>query len=273
MVFFLFILDTFQSASAIYMVYYYTVKNYGNPDALAFGIWPYGFTPLGTALAAFVTQLYLGLRIWRLTSNKFLFAVVVILAIPSFIVGAILSTRAIDIGVISELERLTPLVIAWLSLQVITDAFISITLVSIFVRWKGGFRKTDSILNRLIRGAIQTGVLAGIFAICDLISFFALPHMYLYDMFALPIGRIYTNTLMDTLLTRQRIDAGMAHSSATLTQTGPISWLPADESSATITDALHTIQFKTVKATSDCSPDDRVKGKVASWGSTSETMC
>ncbi|KAG9312382.1 hypothetical protein JVU11DRAFT_6759 [Chiua virens] len=266
MVLFLFVLDTFQSISAIYMAYYYTVKNYCNPDALAFGIWPYGFTPLGTALAAFVTQIYLGFRIWRLAGNKLLSAVVPILAIPSLVMGVTVGIQAIVIGVIAKMERLTPLVTAWLSLQVITDAYITITLVIIFVRWRGGFRKTDTILNRLIRGAIQTGLLAGIFSICDLAAFVALPRMYLYSTFAIPIGRIYTNTLMDTLLTRQRIRADMVSTYEMNRVTAPIAWLPAD------TNALHTIQLKTIEETSECSPDDREEGKVVPWGSACETM-
>lgn len=67
------------------------------------------------------------------------------------------------------------------------------TLIVIFSHSRTGFRKTDTILNRLIRGAIQTGLFAGIFSIGDLITFIAVPSTNLYGMFAIPIGRIYTN--------------------------------------------------------------------------------
>ena len=101
--------------------------------------------------------------------------------------------------------------IAWLFTQVIVDAFITstpvysnlqregadlqspATLVIVFSRSRTGFRKTDTVLNRLIRGAIQTGLFAGIFSMADLITFVVLPNMNLYGMFAIPIGRIYTN--------------------------------------------------------------------------------
>ena len=49
------------------------------------------------------------------------------------------------------------------------------------------------MLNRLIRGAIQTGLFAGIFSIGDLITFTRWPQTNFYGMFAIPIGRIYTN--------------------------------------------------------------------------------
>lgn len=44
-----------------------------------------------------------------------------------------------------------------------------------------------------MRGAIQTGLFAGIFSIADLATFLTLPETNLYGMFAIPIGRIYTN--------------------------------------------------------------------------------
>jgi hypothetical protein len=96
-------------------------------------------------------------------------------------------------------------------MQVVVDAFITsmfmyfnlratkvlirspVTLVIVFSRSRTGFRKTDSVLKRLIRGAIQTGLFAGIFSMADLITFIVLPNTELYAMFTIPIGRIYTN--------------------------------------------------------------------------------
>jgi hypothetical protein len=100
------------------------------------------------------------------------------------------------------------------------------TLITILTLSRTGFRKTDTVLNRLIRGAIQTGLFAGIFSLGDLITFVRLPTTNLYGMFAIPIGRIYTNvsvvgamraainkrlkTLLDTLLSREELKAQMA---------------------------------------------------------------
>jgi hypothetical protein len=68
-----------------------------------------------------------------------------------------------------------------------------VTLIIIFSRSRTGFRKTDTVLNRLIRGAIQTGLFTGIFSMADLITFVVLPNTNVYVMFAIPLGRIYTN--------------------------------------------------------------------------------
>ena len=95
-------------------------------------------------------------------------------------------------------------------MQVVVDTFITstplypiphqsvnlqspVTLIVIFSRSRTGFRKTDTIINRFIRGAIQTSLLSSIFSLCNLITFILFPDMNFYAMFAFPVGRIYTN--------------------------------------------------------------------------------
>lgn len=63
----------------------------------------------------------------------------------------------------------------------------------IFSRSRTGFHKTDTILNRLIRCAVQTGLFSGFFSLGNLITFVIFPDTDLYVMFAIPLGRIYTN--------------------------------------------------------------------------------
>lgn len=73
------------------------------------------------------------------------------------------------------------------------DLHRTVTLTVLLLRAKTGYAKTDSVLNRLIRGAIQTGLFAGLFSIGVFVSFLRVPTTNLYAMFAIPIGRIYTN--------------------------------------------------------------------------------
>ncbi|KAH7921677.1 hypothetical protein BV22DRAFT_1132059 [Leucogyrophana mollusca] len=225
MVLFLFILDTIHSATSIYMAWIYCVENYGNPTALTIAVWPYTFTPIATALAALVTQVFLGYRILRLSNSKVLFGVVILLAIPSFALGMACGIKAWIIKVLVELPKINNIVTAWLAMQVGCDAFITATLTIILSRSRTGFRKTDTVLNRLIRGAIQTGLFAGIFSLGDLVSFLSWPDTNLYGMFAVPIGRIYTNTLLDTLLTRTELKNKMA---GTYDVGSSIGWAPAE---------------------------------------------
>lgn len=155
------------------------------------------------------------LRILRLTGSWILFGIVIAVSVPSAILGIACGTRAWIIKVyvysesalrspsvsqiisplfrMSELPKLNGLVTAWLALQSAVDIYITLVLSIVLWRSKTGFRRTDSVLNSLIRGSIQTGLFATIFSLGDLITFLKAPLTNFYGMFAFPIGRIYTN--------------------------------------------------------------------------------
>ncbi|KAI6110210.1 hypothetical protein EDD16DRAFT_1251803 [Pisolithus croceorrhizus] len=210
MVLFLFFLDTFHSMAAIYMAWVYMVTNYANPAALQYAAWPYPFTPIGTAAAAFV-----------------LFGIIIAMALPTFALGVACGVKAWIIHVIADMPHINKLATAWLTMQVAVDIFITGTLSIILARAKTGWSATDTVLRRLIRGAIQTGLFASIFSLGDLISFLALPTTNFYGMFAIPIGRIYSNTLLDTLLVREKLKSQMT-SSAFERTSRVMGWVPGE---------------------------------------------
>jgi len=114
----------------------------------------------------------------------------------------------IESGVIDQVKNfapLTPFVICWLGFSTAADLSITAVLSIVLSRSRTGFRRTDTIVNRLIRGAIQTGLFASMFALADLFSFVLHRDTLLYAMFAYPIGRIYSNTLLDTLNSRVQL--------------------------------------------------------------------
>ncbi|KAF9494959.1 hypothetical protein BDN71DRAFT_1507106 [Pleurotus eryngii] len=206
------VLDTFHTAATIYMAWEYCVTNFDNPAILTVALWPYTFTPIGTALAAFLTQIFLGYRMYRLTGQLYLFIILLVFAITSFALGVTCGVKAWIIEELAKLPVLDGLVTAWLAMQMGIDLYITIALCWILSQAKTKFRATDTVINRLMRGAIQTGVFATIFSLGDLAAFLALPHTNIYGMFAIPLGRIYTNTLMDTLLMREGLREVLARS-------------------------------------------------------------
>ncbi|KAJ7243942.1 hypothetical protein C8J57DRAFT_57279 [Mycena rebaudengoi] len=198
----LFLTDTIHSAVAIYAGWQTCVTNYANPASLAYVGWTIPFTAVATALTAILTQVFLGHRVFLLTGSKLLFTFIVGLAILGFVFGCIAGIKSGLINDVSKFAPLAPYVTAWLSFQTSADLLITLCLTVALARSKTGFRTTDTIINRLIGGAIRTGLFASIFALADLFSFLLHRDTNLYAMFAYPIGRIYTNTLLNTLNAR-----------------------------------------------------------------------
>ncbi|KAF9055835.1 hypothetical protein BJ165DRAFT_451154 [Panaeolus papilionaceus] len=198
----LFITDTAHSAVAVYAGWELCVTNYANPASLAFVSWTIPFTAVATSVAAILTQYFLGHRVYKLTKNYAIVGLIGILSVLGFIFGCYAGVRSGVIHKVADFAPLTPFVICWLGFQTTADLLITGVLSFVLSRSRTGFRRTDTIINRLIRGAVQTGLFASIFALADLFSFVLHRDTYLYAMFAYPIGRIYTNTLLDTLNSR-----------------------------------------------------------------------
>ncbi|KAF8165218.1 hypothetical protein B0H34DRAFT_793633 [Crassisporium funariophilum] len=206
----LFVLDTIHSAVAVYSGWEICVTNYGKPETLAFVSWTIPFTAVATAFAAFITQIFLGHRVLILTKNKPLAALIATLSIVGFIFGVYAGIYSGILQAVAKFGPLGPFVTVWLVFQTSADIVITASLSFVLSRSRTGFRRTDTIINRLIRGAVQTGMFASLFALADLYSFMLHRNTNLYAMFAYPLGRIYTNTLLDTLNARTALKSNLA---------------------------------------------------------------
>jgi len=195
----LFLIDTVHSIVGIVEGWQTAVTNYGNIGFLANVSWTIPFTAVATSLAAVLAQIFLIHRVFKLTRNTPIAAFLGILSLLGFAFGVF---AGVDSGIIQQVKNFGPLtkwVVCWLSFSTAADVSITVVLIFVLCRSRSGFRRTDTIVNRLIRGAIQTGAGASVFSLADLFCFVYLQKTLLYAMFAYPIGRIYSNTLLDTL--------------------------------------------------------------------------
>ncbi|KAJ7463560.1 hypothetical protein FB451DRAFT_1264895 [Mycena latifolia] len=193
MVAFLFIINITQAAAVVYdlvrrkcMV---SRRNFTNPSVVAIGIWSYPFTAFVTAVLA----------------NKNLVGFLVVTALATCGMGIAAGIQALILSELAKLIALQPVVEANLAPQCALDVIIAIVLTIIFSRSKTSFGRTDEVLNHLIRTAIQFGFFTAVFALGSLLSFRFSPGTFMIELFSIPIGRIYTHTMMDYLITHEQL--------------------------------------------------------------------
>lgn len=201
----LFSLDTVNSASLVYMAWVYGVQNYNNPRALHTPIWPLPFTVLITTITAFLVQTFLTYRIFRLTGSKLRYSVISLLGTMALVVGLICSVFVWKIDSSSEAVRAKTIVTIWLCFEMGVDMVVSGVLSFVLSRSRTQFHKSNTIIDRLIRGSIQSGLFTGIFAMLSLALFLAYPTSHYYAIVAFSSPRIYSITIMDTLLVRHNL--------------------------------------------------------------------
>ncbi|KAF8890378.1 hypothetical protein BD779DRAFT_1517207 [Infundibulicybe gibba] len=151
----------------VYMAWGYCVSNYINPSALWTALWPYTLTPMCTALSGIIAHVFLAHRSFHLLKQKFLYGT------------TWFSRSLLALGMAAPAHR--SLLTASLVVQVVTNFLV-------FAPHAGG---------------IQTGFFTGAFALAGLVAFRVSPQTTVYALFAIPVGRIYTNAILDTLLARE----------------------------------------------------------------------
>ncbi|KAF8954258.1 hypothetical protein BDZ97DRAFT_492451 [Flammula alnicola] len=207
----LFVIDAFQVIIAIYMAWVYCVANYIDPTALdRVGLWTYTVIPLCNSVSGVIAHSFLGYRISTLMKGKIACIIIAILTCAAFVLGAVSGIYGI-VQHISMLDALTdsslyrPLIIAWLATQSVLDSTISGNLAHVFYQQGQNFMNhVTSPLIRIGSCAIQCGSLATLFSFCSLVVFLASTKSSAYIVFLLPIGRLYSNAVLTTLLLRDK---------------------------------------------------------------------
>ncbi|KAF7359730.1 hypothetical protein MVEN_00697600 [Mycena venus] len=195
---FLFIINATQALAVIYMLWFYCVTNFTNPNAIAIEIWPYPFTALTMSILALVNHTFQSSRIYRFTRSKILVAFLLVISFANCGIGVTVAIEMWVFSKLSDLVALQPIIESNLALQCAIDASIATTLTVMFSRWRTNFfADTDKLLNRLIRTAVQSGFFTAVFALGTLLSSRFSPGTYMVSLFALPIGRIYTHANND----------------------------------------------------------------------------
>ncbi|KAJ3861700.1 hypothetical protein EV359DRAFT_84066 [Lentinula novae-zelandiae] len=193
--------------------YAYLITFWQQPAKLRTVIWSLLAEVLFNGLTGFCVQCFLTYRIWKLSGTKVWLTVVVIsLVFAEF--GEELITGLFHISYLHSLACVIAFaVIAFLrglsvtvnALAVVGDLFIAGILTLLLQRSKTGFRKSDTMINKLTIFAVNTGALTSLCAVASLISIIAAPNTFIYISFFFSMGRLYTNSLLATLNARKMI--------------------------------------------------------------------
>ncbi|KAK7052378.1 hypothetical protein R3P38DRAFT_3386800 [Favolaschia claudopus] len=199
-----FFLSIFCAIVSVYFVWLYLVENYFNPAFLASAPWPLTAVPMLSGLSACPVQIFMAYRVLRLSNSRFLFVLLLSLTIANG--GIAFATSVLAFGLtFDEGSRLTPVADSWLAITVTNDLAVTLLLIFYLHRSRTGFNKTDTVIARLIRSALESAAFATFFSIMVLVMFTVFPRTGFHLMFSQPMGRIYTSTLLSTLNGREAL--------------------------------------------------------------------
>ncbi|KAF7313514.1 hypothetical protein HMN09_00507300 [Mycena chlorophos] len=219
--------DTIHQALISHTVYFYAITNYNNPEALERLVWSillevlFNVGPCSTAalplliisvaqgLIGLLVQGFLTMRVWRLSNRNICLTVVagaLVLAEFGCSVGEFPFTiQSMQLKTWQDLGQLKPLSMTVNVLGAASDFVIAMILVYYLRRSRTGFKKSDTMIRKLIVFSVTTGLLVGVCAIASLVSILLWGQTLIYVAFYFSLGRLEFNTLLATLNARKDI--------------------------------------------------------------------
>lgn len=198
--------DTVHQVLVSACVYRYVITNYNNPVELINVNRPLLIEVLFNGFTALLVQSFMTLRLWRLSNkNVWLTSIVVLLVLGEFGTIMAYSCIALTYKTFIDLARVKTLSITVNALAAVGDTLIAGILCTLLHKSRTGFQRSDTMINKLMLFAVNTGVLTSMCAICSLITILAAGNTFLYIAFFFCIGRLYSNSLLATLNARQII--------------------------------------------------------------------
>ncbi|KAH9853202.1 hypothetical protein C2E23DRAFT_133010 [Lenzites betulinus] len=186
-------------------MYYYLVTQYGNPQALLHLTTSYLAEVFFNYITSFLVQGFFVVRIWRLSGqNVTLVTPIALLVLGSFATGLVYGIKGVLlISSFNTASKLKNLWIIFNGLAAAADVVIAVVLCAILHKSRTGFARTNTLINRLIMFAVNTGLLTSVCACLSLITVIVLPNTFVYIFFFFIIGRLFTISLLATLNARK----------------------------------------------------------------------
>jgi len=200
------IFDATHLCMISHTVYYYTIRNFNDQEALKHIVWTVVIEALFTGVNGAMVQTFYAYRVWKLSQGRYLLAMLILVLIVCCAgCGTAWVIISMGMGTYRNLLRITPLTITINALSTTIDVLIASSLVYLLNSARTGFRKSDTMINKLIIFVVNTGILTTLCAIAALICLVASPNTLIYASFYFCIGRLYLNSFLATLNARHSI--------------------------------------------------------------------
>ncbi|KIM83937.1 hypothetical protein PILCRDRAFT_818965 [Piloderma croceum F 1598] len=200
------IFDTIHQMLITHTLYTYLVSNFDNPLELGNLVWSLLVEVLFNGCTALLVQCFLTFRVWKLSNKSYILTgAVFLLVLAEFVSVVVYVIKSLKMTTFAELTKLKDLSMAVNALAAAGDVLIAVVLCYMLQKSRTSFKRSDTMISKLIIFTINTGLMTSICAVASLISIIAAPTTFIYITFYFTLGRFYSNSLMATLNARKAI--------------------------------------------------------------------
>jgi hypothetical protein len=166
-------------------------------------IWSINLEVVFNGALNLLVQGFLTYRVYLLSyKNRLLTGALAILVFGLFTLQLVYTILALQLVTIVQLERLKGMAMTVDIMAAVLDLLLAVTLCYLLHKSRTGFKTTDTTISRVMLFTVNTGLMTSICATVTVITFLEFPKALIYVAFYFLGGRLYTNSLLATLNSR-----------------------------------------------------------------------
>ncbi|CAE6438264.1 hypothetical protein ACGC1H_007007 [Rhizoctonia solani] len=221
----LFFVDCVQTALTTHNAWHFLSRGWGDLRVLSDPGWSWIAVPLLSGIVSSTVQLFFAWRIWVLSKSIPLAGLIVAIAVTQGLCAMYSGIKFAILNDVTKIATLFPTATVWLGGSALCDFIITISMVTFLARASTGFSQTDSVITKLIRMTVETGLVTTTAATVELILYLVYQKNNLHMIPALALAKLYTNTLLATFNSRSVAFGGSSRTDAERsTQYGGHEW-------------------------------------------------
>jgi len=204
-----FILDVIQTVFATHLAWGYLISGWGNPAVLFQPPWSLTALSFMGAIIPAIVQIFFAWRIWMLKQTLLARGIAVLIVLValtqsiSILVSSIRLVLSVN-RVATGLSSISSGFITGVAGSFAADALIAGCQIVILsqARSKSPFKKTETVVTKLIVHTVQTAAVTALASLVWLILYTTMPNNFVSLTTVFMIGKLYSNVLMANLNAR-----------------------------------------------------------------------
>jgi len=202
------LLETIDQTFIGHISYFYTITNFGKVQVLFSSTVTWSFIlqqTLGAVVGAIVKGSF-GIRVWRFSGeNYFITGLIMVLVFGQLGLAIAFTVKAFQLPTVFAVDSLETLGTISLATGVATDLVTAVALCYFLNKLRTGHESSDSLVNNLVRYAINTGALTSAFSLTTLLLFNLSKHDLFFVASYFILSKLYAISYLAALNTRRTV--------------------------------------------------------------------
>lgn len=200
------LLDTADQAFIGHIIYFYSITNFANELVLIRGAVTWSFILQLTfgAIVGAIVKTSFALRVWRFSQrNYYITGLILFLVLGQLGLALVFAVKSFQLPGVFAVVNLRVLGTVALAVGVLTDLVTAAALCYFLSKLRTGYKQSDSLVNSLVRYAVNTGALTSAVSLSTVILYNLMPSNLIFVATYFLLSKLYAISFMATLNTRR----------------------------------------------------------------------